>query len=106
MEEEPGGGQRGPAIIREGTAYGATRAAPELSFGVRAPCQVPVNRPEATHPLFQGFLGRAVGCIDGLGGFTQIMAMTQGVRHLRQDFLPFVNLNLSHFYPICTTGSQ
>jgi hypothetical protein len=23
-----------------------------------------------------------------------------------EDFLPFVNRNLSHFYPICTTGSQ
>jgi hypothetical protein len=26
----------------------------------------------------------AVGCRDGLGGFTQIMAMTQWVRHVRQ----------------------
>jgi hypothetical protein len=24
---------------------------------------------------------------------------------LAEDFLPFVNLNLSNFYPICTTGS-
>jgi hypothetical protein len=25
---------------------------------------------------------------------------------LAEDFLPFVNLNLSHFYPLCTTGSR
>jgi hypothetical protein len=75
MEDEPGGGHRWPALIREGTAYGATRAAPALSCGGRAPFQLAVKRPEATHPLFQGFLGRAVGFIDGLGGFTPIMAM-------------------------------
>ncbi len=25
---------------------------------------------------------------------------------LAEDFLPFVNPNLSNFYPICTTGSR
>jgi len=25
---------------------------------------------------------------------------------MEQDFLPFVNLNWSNFYPICTTGSR
>jgi hypothetical protein len=84
MEDEPGGGQRWPAIIREGTADGATIAAHDLSFGVRAPFQFAFNRPDATHPLFQGFLGMAIGFIDGLGGFTQIMEMTQLVRHVRQ----------------------
>src|SRR5215475_12135666 len=84
MEDEPGGGQRWPAIISEGTAYGATIAVHALSFGVRAPFQFTFNRPDATHPLFQGFLGMAVGFIDGLGGFTRIMEMTQLVRHGRQ----------------------
>jgi hypothetical protein len=106
MEDEPGGGQRWPAIISEGTAYGATIATHDLGFGVRTPFQFAFNRPDATHPLFQGFLGMAVGFIDRLGSFTQIMEMTQLVRHVRQDFLPFVNLNLSNFYPICTTGSR
>jgi hypothetical protein len=84
MEDEPGGGQRGPAIIREGTAYGATIAAHDLCFGVRAPFQFAFNRPDATHLFFQGFLGMAIGFIDGLGGFTEIMEMTQLVRHVRQ----------------------
>jgi hypothetical protein len=84
MEDEPGGGQRWLAIIREGTAYGATRAAEDLRFGVRARFQYAFNRPDATHPLFQDFLGMAVGFIDGLGGFTQIMELTPLVRHVRQ----------------------
>ena len=84
MEDEPGGGQRWPAIIHEGTAYGAPIAAHDLRCGVRAPFQFTCNRPDATHPLFQGFLGVAVGFRDGLGGFTQIMEMTQLVRHGRQ----------------------
>lgn len=86
MEDEPRGGQRWPAILSEGTAYGATIAAHDLSFGVRAPFQFAFNRPDATHPLFQGFLGMAVGFIDGRGGFTQRMEMTQWVRHGRQGW--------------------
>lgn len=85
MEHEPRGGQRWPAIISESTAYGATIAAHDLSLWVRAPFQFAFNRPDATHPLFQDFLGMAVGFIDGLGGFTQIMEMTQLVRHGRQS---------------------
>jgi hypothetical protein len=76
MEEEPGGGQRRPAIIREGTAYSATIAAHDLSFGVRAPFQFAFDGADATHPLFQDVLGMAVGVIDGLSGFTQIMELT------------------------------
>jgi len=85
MEREPGGGQGWPAILREGTAYGTTIATHDLRFGVCAPFQFAFNRPDATHPLFQRFLGMAVGFIDRLGGFTQIMEMTQLVRHGRQD---------------------
>ena len=70
MEDEPGGGQMWPAIISEGTADGATIAAHDLSFGVCASFQFAFNRPDATHPLFQGFLGMAIGFIDRLGGFT------------------------------------
>jgi hypothetical protein len=33
----------------------------------------------------QDFLGMAIGFIDGLGGFTQIMELTQLVRHIRQS---------------------
>src|SRR5262245_5828115 len=79
-----GGGPRWPALIREGTTSGATIAAPALSCGVRAPCQVAVQRPDATRPLCQGGLGMAVGCIEGRGGFTPGMAMTPWGRHVRQ----------------------
>jgi hypothetical protein len=80
MADEPGGGPRGPALLREGPAYGATRAAHALRCGGRAPCQVACNRPDATPPLVQGLLSRAVGCLDGLGGCTPSMAMPPWVR--------------------------
>ena len=84
MEREPGGGQGGPAIIREGAAYSATIAAHDLSLWVRAPFQFACDGPDAPYPLFQRFLGMAVRFIDRFGGFTQIMELTQLVRHIRQ----------------------
>lgn len=85
MEREPGGGQRWPAIIREGTAYGATIAAHDLRCGVRAPFQLAFDGPDAPYPLLQSVLGMAIRFTDRLGGFTRIMELTQLVRHVRQD---------------------
>ena len=85
MEREPGGGQGWSPIISQGAAYGATIAAHDLSLRVRAFFEFAFDGPDATHPLFQGFLGMAVGFIDRLGGFTQIMEMAQLVRHARQS---------------------
>jgi hypothetical protein len=36
----------------------------------------------------------------------QILSPSEPIQMLAEDFLPFVNLNLSNFYPICTTGSR
>jgi len=51
--------------------------------------------------------------IDRLAEFVvpyqQALETEAGQRNLHlylQDFLPFVNPNLSFFYPICTTGSR
>jgi hypothetical protein len=51
---------------------------------VGTPLKLPCYRTDATHPLFQDFLGLTIGFIDGLGGFTQRMELTQLVRHIRQ----------------------
>lgn len=84
MELKPRGRQRWAAIIGQGTAHGATIAAHYLGLGVCAPVQLPFNRPHTPHVFFQRFLGMAIGLIDGLRGFTQIMEMTQLMRHTRQ----------------------
>jgi len=40
------------------------------------------------------------------GKQVQVELIVRVLACLAEDFLPFVNRNLSHFYPICTTGSQ
>ena len=85
MELKPRGGQRWSTIIGKGTAHGAPIAAHHLGLGVGAPGQLPCERPNPPHAFFQRFLGMASGLIDGLRGFTQIMEMTQLVRHTRES---------------------
>ena len=84
MELEPRGRQRWVAIVGEGAAHRATGAPHDFRFGVGTPRTLPVKRTAAPHPLFQDFLGMAIGFIDGLGGFTQIMELAQLGRHARQ----------------------
>ena len=84
MELEPRGRQRWVAIVGEGAAHRATGAPHDFRFGVGTPRTLPFKRTDAPHPLFQDFLGMAIGFRDGLGGFTQRMALTPLVRHSRQ----------------------
>src|SRR5438477_2541053 len=84
MQREPRGRQRGAAIVGEGAAHCATVAPHDFRLVVGTPLTLPFERTDATHPLFQAFLGMAIGFRDGLGGFTQRMALTPLVRHSRQ----------------------
>jgi len=84
MQREPRGRQRGAAIVGEGAAHCATVAPHDFRLVVGTPLTLPFERTDATHPLFQAFLGMAIGFRDGLGGFTQRMELTQLVRHIRQ----------------------
>jgi len=84
MELEPRGRQRWVAIVGEGAAHRATVAPHDFRLVVGTSLTLPFYRTDAAHPLFQDFLGMAIGFIDGLGGFTQIMELTQLVRHARQ----------------------
>jgi hypothetical protein len=84
MELEPRGRQRWGAIVGEGAAHRATVAPHDFRLAVGPPLKLPFQRTDAPQPLFQGFLGMAIGFINGFGGFTQIMELTQLVRHVRQ----------------------
>ena len=85
MELEPRGRQRWVAIVGESAAHRATVAPHDFRLAVGPPLTLSFQRTDAPHPLFQDFLGMAIGFIDGLGGCTQIMEMTQLVRHVRQS---------------------
>ena len=84
MQREPRGRQRGAAIVGEGAAHCATVAPHDFRLVVGTPLTLPFERTDATHPLFQAFLGMAIGFRDGRGGFTQRMALTPLVRPSRQ----------------------
>ena len=84
MEFEPRGFQGWASIIRQGAAHRATVAPHDFRLAVGPPLKLSFQRTDTPHPLFQDFLGMAIGFIDGLGGFTQIMELTQLVRHIRQ----------------------
>jgi hypothetical protein len=49
---------------------------------VGTPLKLPFNGPNAPYMLFECLLGMAIGVIDRLGGFAEIMEVTQLVRHL------------------------
>jgi hypothetical protein len=76
MELEPRGRQRWAAIVGEGAAHRATVAPHDFRLVVGTSLKLPYYRTDAPHPLLQDFLGMAIDCIDGLGGFTQIMELT------------------------------
>jgi hypothetical protein len=82
VELQPRGGQRGAAIVGEGAAHRATVAPHDLSLMVGTPLKLPFNGPNAPYMLFEFLLGMAIGVIDRLGGFAEIMEVTQLVRHL------------------------
>jgi hypothetical protein len=87
MQLEPCGCQRGAAIISEGTADGTTIAPDHLGFGVVLGLHLAFNGTDAAYVLFECFFGVAIGFIDGLSGLTEIMKMTELVRHLGQGAL-------------------
>lgn len=82
MALEPRGRQRWAAIVGEGAAHRATVAPHDFRLRVGPPLNLPFKRTDATHMLFEFLLGMPIGFIDRLGGFAEIMEMTQLVRHL------------------------
>ena len=71
--------QRRVALVGEGPADGAAIAPHHVGFWGVAGFEVACNGTSATAPLFAGFFGRTVGCIEGLSGLTQVMDVIQWV---------------------------
>ena len=82
MEFEPRGFQGWASIVREGTPHRRTVAPHDFGFRVAPSFKAPFDGTYPTDTLFQFFLGMAVGFIDGLRRFAEIMEVTQLVWHI------------------------
>jgi hypothetical protein len=65
VEFEPRGFQGWTSIIREGTPYGRTVAPHDFGLRITPSFETPFNGAYPTDPLFEFFLGMAVGVING-----------------------------------------
>ena len=77
MEFEPRGLQGWASIIRKGTPHGRTVAPHDCGFRIAPSFEAPFNGAYPTDPLFEFFLGMAIGVINGLRRLAQIMEVTQ-----------------------------
>ena len=82
MELEPGSRQRRAAIIGEGTPDGATVAPYDLGLGIGASLHGPFQGAHTADVFFEDLLGMAVGLIDRLGRFVQVVKVTELVGDL------------------------
>jgi hypothetical protein len=84
MEFEARGAQGGAPIIREGTAPRPALSPDDLGLGIWPSFELSFD---GTHPadvLLEFLLGVTVRLIDRLGGFPEVVEMTQLVGHLGQ----------------------
>ena len=82
MELETGSRQRRSAIVGEGTPDGAAVPPYDLGLRIGASLHGPFQGAHATDIFFEDLLGMAVGLIDRLGCFLQVVKVTQLVKHL------------------------
>jgi hypothetical protein len=82
VELETGSCQRRAAIIGERTPDGATVAPYDLGLGIGAFLKATFQGTHAADVLFEGRLGMAVGLVDRLGRFAQVVKVTELVGHL------------------------
>ena len=82
MELEPGSRQRRSAIVGERTPDGATVAPNDLGLGIGMSLHGPFQGAHTADVFFEDLLGMAVGLIDRLGRFVQVVKVTQLVRDL------------------------
>jgi len=84
VEFEARGFQRGASIVCEGTPHSRTVAPHDFGFRVAPSFEAPFDGTYPTDTLFQFFLGMAIGFINGLRRFTEIMEVTKLVWHSRE----------------------
>ena len=77
VEPEPGRAERRVAVIGQGAAHGQTVGARGLGRGIGAGFQLPFERADAPDVLLELLLGMAIGFIDRLGRFAEVMKLTQ-----------------------------
>jgi hypothetical protein len=82
VEFESRGVQGWAAIVSECTTHGRTGAPYNVGFRVASACETPFDGAYPADPLFQCFLGMAVGFVNGLGCLAEVMKVTQLVRHI------------------------
>jgi hypothetical protein len=85
MKPEPGGIQGRAAIVGEGPAHGTAVAPHNFRLEIRSAFELPFDGAHPADAFFQFLLGMPVCFLDGLGGFAQIMEVTQLMRHMGQD---------------------
>jgi hypothetical protein len=69
------------SIIGERTSHGQTVSAHRLGFFISPSLQCPLKWTYPTHLFLQLFLDMSVGIGDRLGGFAQVMEMTELMRN-------------------------
>lgn len=84
MELEARGAQRRQAVVRQRTPHGETVGAHGLGGRIAARFQLPLQRPHAAHLFLELLLGVAVGFVDRLRGFPQIVEVAELMRHAGQ----------------------
>ena len=84
MELEARGAQRRQAVVRPRTPHGETVGAHGLGGRIAARFQLPLQRPHAAHLFLELLLGVAVGFVDRLRGFPQIVEVAELMRHAGQ----------------------
>jgi hypothetical protein len=76
VELEPGSRQRRSAIVSERTPDGATGAPNDLGLGIGTSLHGPFQGAHTADVFFEDLLGMAVGLIDRLGRFVQVVKVT------------------------------
>jgi hypothetical protein len=84
VEPAAGRAQRRVTIVGEGTAYGQTIGAGGLGRGIRARVELPFERAHAPHLFLELLLGMAIGFVDGLGRFAEVVELAPLMGNPRQ----------------------
>jgi hypothetical protein len=87
VEPQPGGTQRRTAIIGQRAAHGEAVGARGLRGRIGARFQLPFERADFPHLFLELLLRMAIGFVDRLGGFPEIVKVAQLMGNARQSGL-------------------
>jgi hypothetical protein len=84
VEAEPGRAQRWAAIIGQGAAHGEAVGARRVRGRIGPGFELPFERTHFPDVLFELLLGMAIGFVDRLGRFAEVVELAELVGHARQ----------------------